>query len=316
MDSNSRKLAKEWPYPRHLNFEKSLQVAATNWFKSKKYVVDDKYPFILSDWNKWGNNIILPEVVSFIEDIKKEREQKGEGFPLHKFVHHGLSSQALLFNLIGPLIINNDLEPLKVVLKNRGIAWPALSATARFEVEDRSVFNEDSGQPTSIDLVIDNITNQSPLCIECKLVEKEFGGCSVFNSGDCDGQNPSDDFAKCYLHFIKRKYWTLLEKYDFLKTAIGQDTSCILANHYQFFREVLFALEKGGVFVLLSDERSPTFYCKGDTGERGLMNLLLSIIPKGLSSRIGNITIQQLVQEIQKNPKYTWVNEFKIKYAL
>jgi hypothetical protein len=34
---------------------------------------------------------------------------------------------------------------------------------------------------------------------------------------------------------------------------------CPFANHYQFFREIPFALENDGVFVLLSDDRNPAF---------------------------------------------------------
>jgi len=41
------------------------------------------------------------------------------------------------------------------------------------------------------------------------------------------------------------------------KDNISADDSA--GSHYQFYREVLFALEKGGTFILLSYDRSPTF---------------------------------------------------------
>jgi hypothetical protein len=33
-----------------------------------------------------------------------EQRKGGNNFPLHKYIQHGLNSQALLFNLIGPLL--------------------------------------------------------------------------------------------------------------------------------------------------------------------------------------------------------------------
>ncbi|MHA1137260.1 MAG: PGN_0703 family putative restriction endonuclease, partial [Candidatus Thorarchaeota archaeon] len=56
-----------------------------------------------------------------------------------------------------------------------GIAWPIGEVTAEFEYDDRTVFNEDSGQPTSIDLVVTG--ENKGIFVEAKLVEREFGGC-------------------------------------------------------------------------------------------------------------------------------------------
>lgn len=58
----------------------------------------------------------------------------------------------MVFNLIGPLITRNDLHPLLDILKIKGIK--NYIKKAQFEYEDRNVFNEDTGQPTSIDLVL------------------------------------------------------------------------------------------------------------------------------------------------------------------
>ena len=204
----------------------------------------------------------------YIQKLKENHERNNEIFPLHKYIHHGLSSQALLFNLVGPLIVEHDLTPLKNVIERKGLIWPDVNAIAEFEFEERTIFNEDSGQPTSIDLVIKNSFDKPTLFIESKLVEKEFGSCSVYKDGDCNGQNPINNLSSCYLHFIGRTYWNLLEKYGFLNTQIAKDSLCVLVNNYQFFREVLFALEYDGVFILLSDERNPTFYCKGGMNSR------------------------------------------------
>jgi hypothetical protein len=264
-----------------------LRHAAKEWFAKREYAVNPKYEYCLAQWSDWHRNIIVPEVATYIEKIRHERASIRQGFALHDYVHHGLSSQAFLFNLIGPLIVRGDLEPLRRAVRSSNLSWPGLSQQATFEYEDRSVFNEDSGQPTSIDLVIGDPNSVGSLFIECKLAETEFGGCSVFKEGDCDGTNPVADLPRCYLHHIRRRYWTLLDRHGFLEGAIGTDTACVLATHYQFFRLVLFALEKGGTFVLLSDERSPAFYCKGPKGDRGLMPALLQYVPRRLSTRVG-----------------------------
>ena len=80
------------------------------------------------------------------------------------------------------------------------------------EYEDRSIFKEDQGQPTSIDLVITSPDDVPEIFIEAKFVEQEFGGCSVFQSGDCDGRNPAVNHELCYLHHIGRQYWSLMQQ--------------------------------------------------------------------------------------------------------
>lgn len=314
-NDSSRRLARTWPYPRHSHFVQELRKAATSWFAEHRYAVDPKHSYCLASWQDWHNNIILPQVASYITSIREERAAQGQNFPLHDYVHHGLSSQALLFNLIGPLIVRNDLEPLRDALRSRNLVWPGLNEHPILEYEDRSVFNEDSGQPTSIDLVIGDPSVQGALFIECKLVETEFGGCTVRSQGDCDGATPAAEFSRCYLHFIGRRYWTLLEKYGFLEGPLASDTTCVLSSHYQFFRGVLFALEKGGTFLLLSDERSPTFFCRDGT-TRGLMPLLLKYIPRHLQNQVGHLSIQDVVKAIQLPGRHEWVEQFKTKYGM
>lgn len=313
---NSRQLARTWPYPRHNKYVTHLRQAAKYWFAEHECKVHPTYAYCLAEWNDWHRNIVLSEVAEYIEDIRRKRARKSQGFPLHDYVHHGLSSQALLFNLIGPLIVRGDLEPLRNAVYLSGLDWPGSSTQAFLEYEDRSVFNEDSGQPTSIDLVIGNPDISGSLFIECKFVETEFGGCSVFNQGDCDGDNPSSDFSRCYLHHIGRRYWTLLDKYGFLESPLSTESMCVLTSHYQFFREVLFALVKGGTFILLSDDRSPTFACGGPEDERGLMVLLLKFVPKRLRDRIGRISIQDVVKFIESSGRHEWIKKFKLKYGM
>jgi hypothetical protein len=198
--------------------------------------------------------------------------------------------------------------------KNVDVSGHVISAS--FEYEDRNVFNEDSGQPTSVDIVLKNEKGNPIVFVESKLVEKEFGGCSIFSGGDCSGQNPLSDKGRCYLHFIGRKYWDLIEKYGFSET-LKAEQQCIFVAHYQYFREVLFSLEKDGTFVLLSDQRSPVFHCTANGTNKGLMPFLLQFVPDEYKDRIASVSIQELVNSIKKSGKHQdWVKDFESKYGL
>lgn len=312
---NSRQLARSWPYPRYNDFRKKVENAATAWFDEKEFARSSNYSYLLDKWENWRNNIILPEVVDYILKIKSECEKLDLPFPLHNNIHHGLSSQAMLFNLVGPLIISNDLEPLRMVVSQKGIDWPVDKASAQLEYEDRSVFNEDSGQPTSIDLVISDSSGFPKLFIESKFVERDFGGCSLYSGGDCNGKNPLSNLSQCYLHFIGRMYWQKLEKHHFTD-IFSKESLCILAFYYQFFRELVFALEKGGTFILLLDERSPVFYCKVGNIERGLLPMLQQYVPEAYYHRYAFISVQQLVNAIKQTGRHSWITEFEKKYGL
>jgi hypothetical protein len=97
---NNRQLAQKWPFPRHKEFKQKLQHASTAWFKDRQFETHPKMPYCLLKWSDWGNNIILKEVREYIQKCKAESENQGKPFPLHQYIHHGLSSQAMTFNLI------------------------------------------------------------------------------------------------------------------------------------------------------------------------------------------------------------------------
>ena len=304
---SSRALAKTWPLPRHDAYDARMRRHAAEWFRAQGFATVPKYPYILANYADWPRNIILPEVTAYVEGRRA-------GFPLHKYIHHGLSSQAMLFNLIGPLIVRRDIEPLQGVLARHAIAMPDSALHGVLEYEDRAVFNEDIGQPTSIDLMLQDDSGMPIVFIESKFVEKEFGGCSVFEKGDCDGRNPAALHSLCYLHHLGRRYWTLMQEHGFLTESMQTNLTCVFATYYQYFRELLFALEKGGSFVLLYDARNPTF--TSDEGKRGLMPLLMSLTPKSLHHRIAAITVQEVVMAIRTTGRHTWIGEFALKYGL
>ena len=316
--NNSRRLAQTWPYPRHIRFERALRLAAARWFAERRpsFALHPRYPYILAKWEDWHANIIDDETVRYIRAARESRLAEGGTFPLHDYLHHGLSSQAMLFNLMGPLLARDELYALCQPLAPSSCPWSSTDVHAELEFSDRDVFHEDTGQPTSVDLAVIESGAGRKVFVEAKLAEKAFGGCSVFLAGDCDGRNPAQRFSMCYLHHIGRKYWDLLAKWGFLESAIGRDSTCVLASHYQFFRELLFSLEHGATFVLLSDRRSPTFACDGPDGRRGLMAFLADLVPPQIRGRIAIVHVQDVVQSLKRSGQHPWAIEFCRKYGL
>ena len=316
--SSSRSLAQKWSYIRHEEFVETLREAAEKWFNAHDKEIRGKMKYCLATHKMWAENIICREVEDYIRNEQEVNRGKSP-FILHKYVHHGLSSQAMAFNLLGPLVVRKDFAPLEAALAKIGIEWSeGENPEARFEYDERNVFKEDVGQPTSIDFYLEG--KGGKLFIEVKLTEKEFGGCSIFAGGDCEGRNPyPDKLGSCYLHHIGRKYWIELKKHDFSHARLLNGAICPFANYYQFFREVLFALHQKGTFVLLHDERNPAFLRRAATGEEegGLWSFLYEAIPHSLRHRVGRLTIQSLVKEIEKSGRHNdWIGEFKEKYGL
>lgn len=295
--------------PEHLRrrkeFQKSLRKAAADWFRARGKQVNQDKAYILHASECWSDNIISPRVVDYIADNRVRRDND---------LHHGLSSQAMLFNLIGPLIVNDDFAALSEAFDDAGIATPTGVVSAQFECEDRNVFAESRSQPTSIDLVVE--AENIRLYMEAKLQEAEFGGCSIFKDGDCDGRNPAAEFSLCYLHeSANRTYWRQMQRLGFLEGNVADSPICYMALHYQFFREVMFALIKAGMFILLADRRSPVFV--KDDGGRGLFPLLVSTVPEQFRDRIKLLTVQDAVSSIKNSGRHdSWIDEFRKKYGL
>ena len=152
--------------------------------------------------------------------------------------------------------------------------------------------------------------------VECKFVEREFGHCSVFTGGDCDGRNPASDLGLCYLRHIGRRYWEVALEHGLMDGPLSSEALCPFAVHYQFFRELLLALKEGGVFVLLSDARSPVFFQDGSQGPRGLMPVVTSLLPEHVRRRVVLVTVQEVLEQIVDAPDRAWVPEFRRKYGL
>ena len=128
---NSRQLARSWPYTRYKSFEASLRKAAEKWFSDRGRETNQRMGYCLARHDLWPQNIICEDVADYVRQEQK-RHLGEDSFPLHKYLHHGLSSQAMAFNLIGPLIVRNDLSPLKIAIERLGIEWPGGDVEAVF----------------------------------------------------------------------------------------------------------------------------------------------------------------------------------------
>jgi len=301
-----------WKYQQYKDFRKSQNEFAKNWFEKKGVAVQEKYPFILKNNSQWKENLILEEVADFIELNKKEYENKKIPFPLHKYVHHGLSSQAMLFNLLGDSTLKKDKDFFSTLFAFDDVVIDDNSELL-FEYSDRKVFNEQQRQPTSFDFAIKNSSGKH-IFLEAKYVETEFGKCSTIEGGECDGMNPINDINSCYLTYCKRNYWDLMIKHNLSEPYINSRI-CPFAIYYQFYRELLFAIEKNGYFVILIDKRNPAFIKTDGVTARGLIPILTNQLSESTKNIIKVIYIQDVVKLLEKFG-YSWVNEFKSKYGL
>jgi hypothetical protein len=68
---NSRNLTRTSPYPRRSHYQRQMRKSGTNWFAKRHSIVDEKYNFMLARWEDWPENIILPEVVDYIQPFNR-----------------------------------------------------------------------------------------------------------------------------------------------------------------------------------------------------------------------------------------------------
>lgn len=306
-------MVNKWPYPLYREYQKGLRAAAGAWFKENSVPVRSDCNYRLKKEN-WTQNLI-PENEVDILNYLKEREVR----PIHTWIQHGLSSQAMLFNLVGPLLCREDLDPLKRALLRKRIPWPSKPSKGELEYEDRQVFGEtDNIQPTSIDLVVrpEDNSNTNWLIVEAKLSETEFGGCTVFEKGNCDGRNPRrHDEDTCYYDYVGKKYWDCAQ--DLLSTEAAEGLFCPFMSHFQFFREVMFAQHFDGDYVLLYDENNPTFVLPRSDDRRGLFPFLYSLLSSEAQSCVHRIAIQDVLDELLEDTDHaSWAREFAKKYGM
>ena len=308
-DQSEEKIA-----PRRADWLPELRAQVAAYFAEKGLPVRSTAPYILAGGKqRWPLNIIDPEVVAMIRTIIAEHRTEGHPFPLHRWIRHGLSSQALLFNLIGPVLLARRWDVFDVILKSAGIPLSGQVVDAKLEEEDRSIFNEGRGQPTSVDLYLQTDQGDA-VCGEFKFTENGFGGCSVFESGDCDGRNPANDFDLCYLHAIGRTYWLLMQKHGLITDSLEATSICPFVTLYQAYRILIFALERGGHFLLIHDNRNSSFAWTSTSIDRGAFALFYELLPASAQRRCHRITTQEVVKTLERVFPFSTLEEVKAKY--
>lgn len=329
---------------RHRTFRRPLEHAASRFFRDRGVPTIRSRPYIPLQPSRraaaaaaedpipsasWHVNMLDAEVISAIEGWRCATEELQGNVALHGFLHHGLSSQAMAFNLVGHLLARDDVDALEGAFAAVGVPWPGPGATATLEYEDRAVFHEKQNQPTSIDLVIrpkSGASNPS-IFVEVKLVEEGFGGCSQVQSRQgrpavCSGDNPLRALGGCAsvcpLSRIGRTYWQRLEEQGVLTEAHRAASRCPMADDYQFFRELGFALHRGGHFVLLVDARNPAFVAQPDDPARaGARDRLTKDLPAAIRANVRLVTVQDAVEAIRATGRHRdWIERFAAKYAL
>ncbi len=301
---------------RFQDYRRRMERHAAAHFTSQGLPVRQRAPYILRDWKDWPRNLIQPQLAELVWAERERRQAQGQGFPLHKYVHHGLSSQAMLFNLVLPLLAADDIDALGPAFAAARIPWPGPGATAKLEVEDRAIFAETQGQPTSFDLRIDG-PGAAPIFVEAKLVEPAFGGCSLLAGGDCEGWNPALDPARCPLQRMGRRYWERLDELGFMVGELASSPVCLLGSYYQFFREAAFALASGGCFVLLVHGDNPAFQRDEAGDTRGLWPFLCRFVPPERRHRLQRITLQGALAAVEASGRHdSWTGIFRQRYGL
>ena len=302
-------------------FKAELQAAAAAWFRKHGHSVQAEMDHCLSAPSLWHHNIILPEVVQLITRTAqawKIRNPTLKGC-LSDSLHNGLSSQAMKFNLLGPLVARKDLSPLKAAFGAVGGVWFFGDLRPHFEHYDRQIFNERHGIPTCLDFAL--IGQGTGLFIETKLAEPGFDGCPHHQDGSCDGKNPCSfaRIAECPLTQGGYTYWQRMEEVVLGEAALVDGDTCPFVNYYQFFRNLMFALANQGVYNLLYDERNSMFAQRDEQGNLvdGLCQQLSEALPRHTWNSVGAFTVQDLVRAIEKTGRHgDWIQEFKDKYAI
>jgi len=156
---------------------------AAEWFKQHNCRIRADLPYCLDSSEPWERSLIAPAVADLIDESR-----------IHRRFRSGLSSQAMLLNLVGPLLLKGDFTPIEAALRAQGIEWPHGISRGEFEYEDPCVFNEKGpGTPTSIDLALFDSKDVPRIFIEAKLTEERFGGCSKADDCPVRDANPLVD---------------------------------------------------------------------------------------------------------------------------
>jgi hypothetical protein len=101
-----------------------------------------------------------------------------------------------------------------------------------------------------------------------------------------------------------------MEKHQ-LDARYSNDTTCPFAIYHQFFRELLFALEKSGTYYLIYDKRNPVFL---NTKKTGVFDILYKSLPENIKLHVKALSYQDIIAKIEPY-NLAWLQKFKKKYG-
>ena len=301
-------------YMSYSKYQSDLRMVAEGWFVEKGLDRDPTYPFVLNREIPWQYNLIDNDIYENVKHIE----------PMHPWTRNGLSSQSMCFNLLGPLVgnpktNNSNLAPLKRACENSAIPWPS-NAKGQLEFNAMPLFQEASKrQSTSLDVAINSTpdSDDKSLFIEVKLSENRFGGCNYYKKDTCSKSNLTiEEDLDCHYSVKVRTCWTLMRRHSLLDCDLGESNECPFRRYFQFFRELLVALEYRGIYVLLYDEHNPTFIAPEGSKRTGVFTFLRSRLPDEIQPFVKSFTVQEVLREIATDSSFSHANDFAVKYGM
>ena len=139
----------------------------------------------------------LPSLRNQIYTEVIERNKKGKGVDLNRTTKNMLSSQAMCFNLFGPL--NQDKKFAAAFFTQLLGSVEEIIGDIEYEfTPSKTIFNDQSGKGgVDCDALLkykDDKGKNNLLIIETKFVEPEFSNCG-FRQGEIENQCPKDTMS-------------------------------------------------------------------------------------------------------------------------
>lgn len=288
----------------------------------------DRYGHLLefSDGKKGSN--FLPSMKSQIEKALKQRRAQGKGIGYKRTVTNLLSSQAMCFNLLVPLLQNKKFA-VDIFNPLIGNVSEIISVDIEY-TPPNSIFNDQStwgGVDCDALITYRNEKNDKAIItVETKYVETEFSKCSYRKKKrepECLYDTILDqDFLNCLYKSKKGyRYWDVAKNSGLYKMDDIIGSTCQFGKElWQLFTNMTLA------YAIAEEDRSIQDY------------KFIVICPKGNKtlSDDGRLfddfrkflfdpnkfqvlyleNIMDLLKEHSKGGKHIWINEFTAKYDI
>jgi len=105
-----------------------------------------------------------------------------------------------------------------------------------------------------------------------------------------------------------------MEKHGLTTDSLEASPICPFVTLYQAYRILIFALERGEHFLLIHDNRNPSFAWTSTSIGRGAFALLYELLPRSAQRRCHGITTQEVVAILDSMFPFPSLEEVKAKY--